>query len=461
MTLILPGVEISVVKEIVTGQLNPAGILGLIGLCEDGKDGKPRVKARASSYKAFKDLFGRSIDYSVPEAKQAFQNGISEICFVPLASASAQAAELTIKDANGKDAAVVKARCRGTWGNDINITIENKEVDGVQKCKFIIKYKNATEIFDNLVGKEDDDRYYIDIINAGSDMVTLEKKSGELPATLVEGYLSGGINATMKDYENALEELEMEPDVDLVCATVMDYKDLSFVKQLYANVEAHCKTMSLAAMNRIGFGQVPPADELRHQNEEAKEIINMTLTLSSDRFVLVAPHGVLGAVMGLIGSLKYYESPTYKTISGVSGLARNYTPSNLKEMLKANVLLLEAKRGKGIIVEKGISTSGEQISVTRIADRAVRGVKMIGDAFIGTLNTHLGRNALKEKITEFFLQMEKDGAIQPNSAKTDPAFKVDVYASDDDIAKGIVRVDIAVRPVRAIDYIYGTILVRA
>jgi hypothetical protein len=131
-------------------------------------------------------------------------------------------------------------------------------------------------------------------------------------------------------------------------------------------------------------------------------------------------------------------------VSGISGLARNYTPSNLKEMLKANVLLLEAKRGKGIIVEKGISTSGEQISVTRIADRAVRGVKMIGDAFIGTLNTHLGRNALKEKITEFFLQMEKDGAIQPNSAKTDPAFKVDVYASDDDISKGIVRVDVAV-----------------
>ena len=36
-----------------------------------------------------------------------------------------------------------------------------------------------------------------------------------------------------------------------------------------------------------------------------------------------------------------------------------------------------------------------------------------------------------------------------------------VYATDDDISKGIVRLDIAVRPVRAIDYVYGTILVRA
>ena len=57
--------------------------------------------------------------------------------------------------------------------------------------------------------------------------------------------------------------------------------------------------------------------------------------------------------------------------------------------------------------------------------------------------------------------MEKDGGIVPNADGTDPAYKVDVYATDDDISKGIVRVDIAVRPVRAIDYIYGTILVRA
>jgi hypothetical protein len=133
----------------------------------------------------------------------------------------------------------------------------------------------------------------------------------------------------------------------------------------------------------------------------------------------------------------------------------------LKQLLLANILVLEERKGKGIIIEKGICSSGEQISVQRVADRAVRGVKMIGDLFIGTLNNVSGRAALKEKITEFFIQMEKDGAIVPSADGSDPAYKVDVYASDDDIAKGIVRVDIAVRPVRAIDYIYGTILVRA
>jgi hypothetical protein len=35
-----------------------------------------------------------------------------------------------------------------------------------------------------------------------------------------------------------------------------------------------------------------------------------------------------------------------------------------------------------------------------------------------------------------------------------------VYSTEADFANGIVRVDLAVRPVRAIDYIYATILVK-
>ena len=96
----------------------------------------------------------------------------------------------------------------------------------------------------------------------------------------------------------------------------------------------------------------------------------------------------------------------------------------------------------------------------RVADRAVRGVKMIGDLFIGRLNNADGRSALKQKLCEFFLQMEKEGAIVPNTDGTDPAFKVNVYSSQADFAMGIVRVDMAVRPVRAIDYIYATIQVQ-
>jgi len=67
---------------------------------------------------------------------------------------------------------------------------------------------------------------------------------------------------------------------------------------------------------------------------------------------------------------------------------------------------------------------------------------------------------LKQKITEFFIQMEKENAIVPKVDGSEPAFKVDVYSSQRDFALGNVRVDIAVRPVRAIDYIYTTILIQ-
>jgi hypothetical protein len=56
--------------------------------------------------------------------------------------------------------------------------------------------------------------------------------------------------------------------------------------------------------------------------------------------------------------------------------------------------------------------------------------------------------------------MQKEGALVPSTDGKDSAFKVNVYSSQADFAQGIVRVDIAVRPVRAIDFIYATIFVQ-
>jgi hypothetical protein len=56
--------------------------------------------------------------------------------------------------------------------------------------------------------------------------------------------------------------------------------------------------------------------------------------------------------------------------------------------------------------------------------------------------------------------MEREGALVPSTDGKDPAFLVDVYSTQLDFAQGIVRIDIAIRPVRAIDYIYATIRVK-
>ena len=206
-------------------------------------------------------------------------------------------------------------------------------------------------------------------------------------------------------------------------------------------------------MGRIGIGTVAPG-------EDVDEIIKRTEVLSSDRFILVAPYGVAGAVAGLISNLNYYESPTFKSLAGVSDLEVQYTPSQLRKLLKAGILPVIKQKNRGIIVVKGITTSREQINVIRITDHAVRMVNNIAQDFIGTLNNAPGRTALKERITEYLIRMEREGAIVPSVTGEEPAFKVDVYCSELDFAQGIVRVDLAIRPVRAIDYIYATILVQ-
>jgi len=170
--------------------------------------------------------------------------------------------------------------------------------------------------------------------------------------------------------------------------------------------------------------------------------------------------GVVGAVAGMTGSLDYFQSPTFKRLSGLGEPSPALGVESQQELLRKNVVPVVAQRGRGVIVLRGLTTDNDQISVRRVADHAVRGVKTIGELFIGRLNNEEGRGALKQKLVEFLVQMQKEGAIVPSTDGTDPAFKVSVYSSQQDFAQGIVRVDLAVRPVRAIDYIYATVLVQ-
>lgn len=274
-----------------------------------------------------------------------------------------------------------------------------------------------------------------------------------------EASLASGLDKTLEPgeddnlagYKSALERLENEPDVDMVLAAVQDFSE-SKATQIYSEVISHCERMSNDCKGRIGFGQVGPQGPENYPEMASK--------LISDRFVLIAPHGVVGAVTGMIGSLQYFRSPTFKRIAGITDLSIDLGVEDQRTLLKSHLLPVVNQRERGTIVLHGLTTDGDQISVRRVADRAVRGVKSISELFIGRLNNEDGRGALKQKLIEFLIQMEKEGAIIPSTDGSDPAYKIDVYSSQADFAQGIVRVDLAVRPVRAIDYIYATILVQ-
>ncbi len=446
MVRIIPGVEIQVVKEIVPQQLHPAGIVGLIGTAEKGPVLAP---VPLTSYREYTEKFGSSPDYSLTrDAKLCFLNGVAEVFATRIVSGDTKSASLILKDDKKKNAVRLSSRALGEEGNSTRIVVAKGQKDGTVRMEITAGTK--LETWDNLVMDKESDSYLVDLLNENSKLVSADDlQSGNNPS-LIDANLAGGVAGQVKkeDYEKALEMLEMEPDIDVVSAC--DVWDPA----IHAVIDAHCKNMSKDAKNRIGIGTVAPGEEI-------KNIVSRSDVLASDRFVTVAPHGVSGAVAGLLSKLNYFESPTFKAVTGIDRLEQRYTPGEQMELLKAGMCVLDAMRGRGIVVVKGITTNLEQISVTRVADRAVRGVKNVADNFIGTLNNAPGRNALREKITEFFISMEKEGAIVPSTDGKKPAYLVDVYSSEMDFSQGIVRVDVAVRPVRAMDYIYATLTVQA
>jgi hypothetical protein len=267
--------------------------------------------------------------------------------------------------------------------------------------------------------------------------------------------LAGGLSPISDDFQNALDRLESAEEVDLVIASVANQLGDPAARQVQQQVVAHCTKMSDVARNRIGLGSATASE-----TNSVPAILDHANDVRSDHFIFCAPTGMEAAVAGLLGRQDYFQSPTFKTIAAPGVPAGRFTDAQLTQLLNGNVLVVNERRRAGIIVIKGVLTSGRQINVQRTANKAVRDVKAICEKYIGLLNNDGARNALRQQIIALLLQMERDGALVPSTDGKDPAFRADVYSTQADFANGIVRVDLAVRPVRAVDYIYATILVK-
>ncbi|MEM3004858.1 MAG: phage tail sheath subtilisin-like domain-containing protein, partial [Candidatus Bathyarchaeia archaeon] len=329
MVRVIPGVEINVVKEIIPPAAYPSGVVALIGTAEKGPELTP---VHLGSWREFADTFGTSLDYTLTnEAKQAFQNGVFEVVATRIVGKGGEYASYVLKDGGKADTVLLTARTIGVAGNDIKFSIEKGTTENT--VRLLVTNGKVFEVFDDLTMDPKSDKYFVKYVNEHSTLVTAEdlKSKTEFPKNnpaVIEANLKGGKPPgapTKESYEAALEKLEAEPEVDIVMAC--DVSD----PEIHALIEAHCKNMSKDAMGRIGIGTVA-------KGEDVKDIIKRTNVLASDRFIIVAPHGVAGAVAGLISRLSYYESPTFKPISGLASLETQYTPSQLNQMLNAGIL---------------------------------------------------------------------------------------------------------------------------
>jgi hypothetical protein len=362
---------------------------------------------------------------------------------------------MELRPAPGADAAAARFRVlAGTTAGTVRISAGRLDA-GVYA---------EQESLDNLSMDPDDPRYLPAVLAAESNALRaadsfVRRGASHLPTgSLAPQRFAGGMMPSLAAWQNATDALAGVPDVDLVMAGLQGWRDANLNHAaVQTGLGTHAAQQSELARPRIALGGVNPATQ-----RDTSAILAQAAIVASRRFILVAPGGAEGAVAGLLGRLDVFQSPTFKTLGTVSAPLVPYTDSDLNRLVgpDGNVCVVTSRRGRGTIVVKGIAADGFQINVLRTADRCVREVSKIADRFIGQLNNSEQRGALRQMIVDTFTQMERDGALVRSMDGKDPAFLVDVYGSQTDFAAGILRVDIAIRPVRAIDYVYATIRVR-
>ena len=268
---------------------------------------------------------------------------------------------------------------------------------------------------------------------------------------------SGGTSPGVAAYQEAIDLLADDPRINLVFASIEPSRAREEVRQIHQALVAHAVAMADVGAPRVAFGSVT-ADE----QANIDRIRDHAASVRNRRFALVSSPGAHGAVAGVVSRMRPQDSPTFKSVPLFGITPAAYRESELNRLLGSavNLLTVQNREGRGVVVLKGIDTTGDQISVTRVADLCIRETKAIAENFIGELNTEDARTALKQQIIATFTRMERANALVPSTDGSDPAFIVDVYSTQQDFAQGIVRIDIAVRPVRAIDYVYATIRVK-
>ncbi|WP_261565091.1 hypothetical protein [Frankia gtarii] len=381
----------------------------------------------------------------------------------PLAGGGDDEPALTLAGDSHDPVVEVRARTATAAGLAVRVTHTVSSVDHLTPAVTLAIDDDGqpAEVFTDLTMDPDDERYLPRMLATsalvrGTDLF-VPVHTTSAPAALGQlTPLVGGTSLLPADYQDALDRLQTAEEPDLVIASVAGQLDDAGVRAVHQQVVAHCVTMADLARNRIGVGAVTATE----QAGDVKAILDHADDVRSDYFALCAPAGSAGAFAGLLAHLDYFDSPTFKTVPALGFDPPVVTDARLEQLIRGNVVAIAKRRGLGVIVAKGLATSGRQINVQRTADKAVRDVKAIAQVYIGLLNTDGSRNALLQQVSALLGQMARDGALVASTDGTSPPFTVAVHSTQADFANGIVRVDIAIRPVRAIDYINATILVR-
>src|SRR5215204_2574440 len=289
---VIPGVSVEVVKEIVPQSLYPSGIVGLVGTAAKGQN----VKIKGfTSYREIKTEYGEPENGTlVKEAKLAFQNGVFQVFAVKVGGPAGGAAVANLKAEKKPNKNIIKlvSQREGEEGNSLRTHVTKGGTQNYVTLEVLDEtHPERTETHGDLVMDPSSERYLVNIINTNSRLVKAEaigEPALETPPMEQDVRFEGGKagKPDIKNYEQALEQLELEPNIDVV------YGCDEGEPQIHNLVKAHCENMSTSSEGgtlgpRLGIGSVAKGDTI-------EDIVRKN-QIVSDRFILVAPHGFAAA----------------------------------------------------------------------------------------------------------------------------------------------------------------------
>jgi hypothetical protein len=463
--LILPGVYVEVRAEalIVSGPIS-AGNIGIVGTASQGPIGEVQI---LGTYADARAIYGSYDAYTpagnpltlVRALELAYNNGASSVFAVRVASGGKAFAAPDAADMLGNEAIFgLKAKEEGTAGNGTTVTI--KDLGPTVELTF--KRGAVEETFGAATGEE-----LVNKINAGSTLVKATLKAvppGGKPIVITDVSFKGGnngANAADSDYAAGFAAL-LNEDVQIVVAAGVS--DDRIADELLAHVidasDDNTRRDRIAVVGSRGF------KDATHFNESVSAFLAdvTNLTAAGDRIILVAP-GIkvtdaaatppkevslpgsyaAAAVAGMLSARSPHVSLTNKPVA-VAGLEVKFNSAQLEQLVKAQVLALEERRGFRVV--KGVTTDTgafRQITTRRIVDYAKAGVRSASEPYIGLLNNDRVRKALKGSINGFLASMVDDEMLV--------SYELDVTATRPEEIAGIARVTMTVRPTFSLDYI--------
>jgi hypothetical protein len=445
-TLTVPGVSVETRFDVLPPLPAAAGIVGVVGVVAKVPDGAgPLIGVSRAA--ELREQLGEASALSLEPVLHALANGASEVIVSPVAGGTPATAKFDTADAT----TAFTATARFT-GDARGLAVRVSAASSGAAPTFDVTVIRGVETIEEFTRRTLDDVAAIE-----SAYVTVKRESATTAAVAAETKLTGGRAPNAQAWSNAIDLLGEEARIDLVIAAPDPSMNADAVRVLHQALVAHSVAMAVDAKPRIAFGSVAATEQ-----SDLAAIAAHSALVRDRRFVLVSPAGAHGAVAGMVARMNQQDSPTFKPcpLFGIS--AATYRESQLNTLLGSttNALVVQARHDRGVVVLKGISTFGDQISVQRVTDQCIRETKAIATNFIGQLNTVDARTALRQQLIATFTRLERAGALVPSTDGTDPAFVVDVYSTQLDFEQGAVRIDIAVRPVRSIDYVYATIRVK-